>query len=193
MKKTVLTIAIALAAFASNAQLNSSAYAPAHASVVDNVQVQVPNKLEMSPAHSTTILSTTTLPATVTNNQTFTVKSNKEFSVFVNINSHNNLFFDYDRGNSANHIDFDDNVSMPLSDLKMKVATNLPGGTIMNGFTSYTPLVHTWFNWGLGAQLIDEAQPGGNQQFDVAYKVDLGWNHVGGIYSATVVYTAVQE
>jgi len=193
MKKTVLTIAIAFAAFASNAQLNSSAYAPATATVHDNVQVQVPNKLEMTPAHATTILSTTTLPATVTNNQTFTVKSNKEFSVFVNINSDNNIFFDYNRGNSANHLDWDDNNRMLLSDLKMKVATNLPGGTVVNGFTSYTPLVHTWFNWGLGAQLINEAQPGGNQQFDVAYKVDLGWNHVGGIYSATVVYTAVQE
>lgn len=193
MKKTVLTIAIALAAFASHAQLNSTAFAPAHATVKDNVQVQVPNKLEMSPAHSTTILSTTTLPATVTNDQTFTVKSNKEFSVYVNINSFTNIYFDYSNGTSSNHIDWDDQFLMPLSDLKIKVATNLPGGTVENGFDHYTPLTHTWFNWGLGAKLISEAQPGGNQQFDVAYKVDLGWNHVGGIYSARVVYTAVQE
>ena len=205
MKKVILA-SLAMAAFATaNAQLNSSAYAPQSASVSDNVQVQVPNVLQLSPSGQSVILSSTSLTAgNVTGTQTYNVASNKEWMASYSITgatgteggnayTHGDgTHFGWNGGNALNTDDGDDNNIMPLSLLSMQVtapASSLDGpGAIVWG-SSYTP-VHT----GGSQQIINEGLWGASVPFSLNYRYNFNtWNYMGGIYRADVTVTATQE
>lgn len=207
MKKVILA-SLAMAAFATaNAQLNSTDFAPKTATVHDNVQVQVPNVLTLSPSGQSVILaSSDLLGGVVSGTQTYMVSSNKEWMASYSITgatgnedgksyTHGDAtHFGWNGGTASNTDDGDDNNIMPLSLLSMKVTaptSSLEGGSLSNitWGSSYTP-VHT----GGSQQFINEGTWGANLPFSLNYQYNFNtWNYMGGIYRADVTVTASQE
>jgi hypothetical protein len=111
--------------------------------------------------------------------QELKVRSNKKFGVTVRTNNTN---FSYTGTTTPAPV-------MPVSGvLALKVSANATGGTIASPFSAsaYSGLSNT------AANLITNANNGGNQTFSVMYEATPGFAYPAGTYTVDVVYTATQ-
>ncbi len=111
--------------------------------------------------------------------QELKVRSNKKFGVTVKTNNAN---FSYTGSATPAPV-------MPVSGvLALKVSANATGGAIASPFSAsaYNDLSAT------AANLITNANNGGNQTFSVMYEATPGFAYPAGTYTVDVVYTATQ-
>ena len=184
--KKIIIIAAAILGFttASNAQNNASSTAS------QTVQLQLSNALEITfTGNGATTGNTVSLPFNTVNDyangvesaaQELKVRSNKNFTVTVKTSTGN--FSVTNGGNTASS-------GMPTSVLGVMVSANNTGGQIGQGFSTsaYNSLSAT------AANLITNANNGGNQTFSVKYKATPGFAYPAGTYSTDVVFTATQQ
>ncbi len=181
MKKIIAIIALAVTGFAAKAQVSSTA--------TQTVNLNLSNAIELTFTGSNTATGTAVNLAFNTvndyangvssSNQELKVRSNKKFGVTVKTNNTN---FTYTGTTSPAPI-------MPVSGvLALKVSANATGGTIATPFsaTAYNGLSST------SANLISNANNGGNQTFSVMYNAIPGFAYPAGTYTVDVVYTATQ-
>ena len=185
MKKIIIAAAAIIGfATAANAQSNASATAQ------QTVQLALSNALEITfTANSSATGNTVSLPFTTADDyangvesatQQIKVRSNKAFNVTVKTSGAN--FMVTNNGNTATS-------SMPASVLGLVVTANATGGQLGQNFSAstYNSLSST------AANLITNANYGGNQNFTVKYKATPGFAYPAGTYSTDVVYTATQQ
>jgi hypothetical protein len=143
------------------------------------VSMSLGNVIEIK-LHSNTI----SLPFTTVNDyangvtsseQQILVSSNKNFN--VRVKSRKSRF-----GYAGNEKD----PKMPLSVLKVKVASNQTNGQISSGHTNYTSLSTS------GKNVITNATAGENKNFSVEYQAKPGFAYPAGTYSVDIIYTATQ-
>lgn len=220
MKKLLVAMLVLTAvATNSNAQLvstqNSTNSGRASDQTNINITVVVPNVLTITP-HSAS--SSVTLNQAQTKlgpgnyialpSNTWTIWSNREYFVYYQVVTTDNIHLNFTNTTGATD-DLDENSSMPIYMLQMRVSNNNTSGTIENGYDSYQGLVIAEPAHGnghgnghdhgggnsivAGTELIDEAQPG-NFSFQTDYQIQSpGYYYVGGTYAATVYIWAVQE
>jgi len=185
MKKIVIAIAALVgSSTASFAQSNASGTAS------QTVQLALSNALEITfTGNGSATGSTVTLPFTSVTDyangiesaaQEIKVRSNKNFGVTVKTSTAN---FSVTNGGVTTTSD------MPASVLGVLVSANSTGGSIGSGFSAsaYNSLSST------AANLITNADNGGNQTFSVKYKATPGFAYPAGTYATDVVFTATQQ
>ncbi|RYZ54008.1 MAG: hypothetical protein EOP49_06090 [Sphingobacteriales bacterium] len=186
--KKIIIIAAALVSFTTAAFAQNTQNATSTAS--QTVQLNLSNALEITfNSNNSGTGATVALPFTTVTDyangvesapQELRVRSNKNFTVTVKTSTGN--FNVTTGGNTASS-------NMPASVLGVLVAANNTGGAIGQGFsaTAYNSLSAT------AANLITNANNGGNQTFSVKYKATPGFAYPAGTYSTDVVYTATQQ
>ena len=182
MKKIVLFAAIlSCITVAVKAQVASTA--------TQTVNLNLSNAIELTFTGSTTATGAAVNLAFNTVNdyangvisgaQELKVRSNKKFGVTVKTNNAN---FSYTGSTTPAPV-------MPVSGvLALKVSANATGGAIASPFSAsaYSTLSAT------AANLITNANNGGNQTFSVMYEATPGFTYPAGTYTVDVVYTATQ-
>ncbi len=181
MKKVFAIAALTIAGFASKAQVASTA--------TQTVNLNLSNAIELTFTGSNSATGAAVNLAFNTVNdyangvassaQELKVRSNKKFGVTVKTN---NASFSYTGTTSPAPV-------MPVSGvLALKVSANATGGTIATPFSAsaYNGLSNT------AANLITNANNGGNQTFSVMYNATPGFAYPAGTYTVDVVYTATQ-
>jgi len=179
MKKVFTIAALTIAGFASKAQVASTA--------TQTVNLNLSNAIELTFTGSGTATGAAVNLAFNTVNdyangvqssaQELKVRSNKKFGVTVKSNA---TSFSYVGSTTPAPV-------MPVSGvLGLKVSANGTGGTIAGTFAGFTSLSSS------AANLISNANNGGNQTFSVMYNATPGFTYPAGTYTVDVVYTATQ-
>ena len=182
MKKVIAIIALGITGFAANAQAPSS-------TATQTVNLNLSNAIELTFTGSGTATGAAVNLAFNTVNdyangvasasQELRVRSNRRFGVTVRTNNAN---FTYTGAVTPAPI-------MPVSGvLALRVPANGTGGAIASPFsaTAYNGLSNT------AANLITNANNGGNQTFSIQYNATPGFTYPAGTYTVDVVYTATQ-
>jgi len=181
MKKIIAIAALAIVGYSAQAQVASTA--------TQTVNLNLSNAIELTFTGSGTATGAAVNLAFNTVNdyangvqssaQELKVRSNKKFGVTVKSNATN---FSYTGTTTPAPV-------MPVSGvLGLKVSANATGGAIATPFSAsaYNGLSST------AANLITNANNGGNQTFSVMYEATPGFAYPAGTYTVDVVYTATQ-
>lgn len=189
MKKILIAVAFIGLTTAAKAQTINSNNASSNAQ--QTVQLALSNALDITfvTASNTARGNTVTLPFTTTDDyangvestaQKLKVRSNKAFAVTVKTSGANFMVTDGINTSTSN---------MPASVLGLVVTDNNTGGQLGAGFSTstYKALSAT------AANLITNANNGGDQNFTVKYKATPGFAYPAGVYTTDVVYTATQQ
>ncbi|MFN4247620.1 MAG: hypothetical protein ACK4EY_07840 [Flavipsychrobacter sp.] len=181
MKKVIAIAALSFVGIAAKAQVASTA--------TQTVNLNLSNAIELTFTGSNTATGAAVNLAFNTVNdyangvqssaQELKVRSNKKFGVTVRTNNTN---FSYTGTTTPAPV-------MPVSGvLALKVSANATGGAIASPFSAsaYSGLSNT------AANLITNANNGGNQTFSVMYEATPGFAYPAGTYTVDVVYTATQ-
>jgi hypothetical protein len=185
MKKIIIAAMAAIGfTTVANAQSNASG------SASQTVQLALSNALEITfTGNGSATGATVSIPFTSVDDyangvessaQEIKVRSNKNFDVTVKTSA---AYF------SVTNSGVTTTSTMPASVLGIEVSANGTGGSIASGFSAstYNALSAT------AANLIENADRGGNQTFSVKYKATPGFAYAAGTYATDVVYTATQQ
>lgn len=184
MKKIIIAAA-AIVSFASAANAQN-----ASGNAQQTVQLALSNALEITFVSGNSATgATVALPFTTADDyqngvesttQQLKVRSNKDFNVTVKTSGANFMVTNGSNTSTSN---------MPTSVLGLVVTQNGTGGQLGQGFStsSYKSLSSS------AANLITNADNGGNQTFTVKYKATPGFSYPAGTYTTDVIYTATQQ
>ncbi len=182
MKKIVLIAATVFTAFASHAQVSTTASQTMNLVLSNAIDMTfTANNTATGPLVSLPFTTTADYASGVTSTaQALKVRSNKNFNVTVKTSAAN---FSYTGATSPAPV-------MPVSGvLGLEVTANGTGGSIVAPFSaaSYSTLTSTNQN------MLSNGTYGGNQTFSVQYQATPGWSYPAGTYAVDVVYTATQQ
>ncbi len=181
MKKVIAIIALAVTGFSAKAQVASTATQTINLNLSNAIELTFTGNNSATGAAVNLAFNTVNDYANgvASSAQQLKVRSNKKFGVTVKTNAAN---FSYTGSTTPAPV-------MPVSGvLALKVSANATGGTIASPFSAsaYNGLSST------AANLITNANNGGNQTFSVMYNATPGFAYPAGTYTVDVVYTATQ-
>jgi len=200
MKKLIMAAAALLACTASYAQPVSSTIGGSIKDVENlNIVISVPDVIDLTPEGPVSVNSTISSADLIGGTHNLNIGSinwhvwsNREWYCYYKVNSGLNMQY-HTLANDVN--DGDENTTWAANNIQMQVTEGSHTGNhdFGNGY-----LTSHWFYSPISTfslqQIVDEASPGVDRQFTTSFRVNSpGAGIVGGVYTTTMTFTAVQE